>query len=189
MLPFGFVILPVTAYLLKRSPIEAMQVVNIFAVIYTSVLAFYPRYKWLQICITFPLVAVSRQLVYSTVFYMVGEYFGFLNYGVILGLINIVVSVAGSAQYLLTLLAEQNDGDYIWSILLLLLIPLGFAEVILRVRISEDDKANDKQSDITMSVLKKMRIEHHLQSQSEEREPVNRSQMKNSTSYTGLPVE
>ena len=134
MLPFGFVILPFTAYLLQRGAVDAMQVANCLAVAYTYSLALHPTNFLWQICVTFPLVAVSRQLVYSTVFYMVGEYFGFRNYGVILGLINLIVSVAGTLQYALVMLAEQEyGGDYLPSNMLLLavLVPLLFAGRIL----------------------------------------------------------
>ena len=63
IIAFGFVILPFTAYLLRRSPVDAMQVVNYFATIYTACLASH-RFLF-QVVVTFPLVAVSRQLVFD----------------------------------------------------------------------------------------------------------------------------
>lgn len=161
MLPFGFVILPFTAYLLRRSPVDAMQVANCFAVIYTACLALRPTDFWLQIMVTFPLVAVSRQLVYSTVFFMVGEYFGFKNYGVILGLINIVVSAVGMLQYPLVILAEKYSGGNYFSadaLLLLVLIPLFFADHILKSDVTEPKVRTSKSS--VLKEYKKMRVEH-----------------------------
>ena len=158
MLPLGFVILPFTAYLLQRSAVDAMQVANCFAVVYTYSLALHPTSFMWQVCVTFPLVAVSRQLVYSTVFYMVGEYFGFRNYGVILGLINLIVSAAGTLQYALVMLAEQESGgDYLAPNMLLLavLVPLLFAGRIL----SNTDYAREELDSATVvRELRTMRI-------------------------------
>ena len=53
---------------------------------------------WYLVGIVFPAVATSRQLVYSTVFHQTGELFGFENYGVLLGLCNIVVSAVSMCQ-------------------------------------------------------------------------------------------
>ena len=158
MFPLGFVILPFTAYLLQRSAVDAMQVANCFAVVYTYSLALHPTSFMWQVCVTFPLVAVSRQLVYSTVFYMVGEYFGFRNYGVILGLINLIVSAAGTLQYALVMLAEQESGgDYLAPNMLLLavLVPLLFAGRIL----SNTDYAREELDSATVvRELRTMRI-------------------------------
>ena len=167
MLPFGFVILPFTAYLLRRSPVDAMQVANCFAVIYTACLALRPTDFWLQVVVTFPLVAVSRQLVYSTVFFMVGEYFGFKNYGVILGLINIIVSAIGMLQYPLVLLAEKYSGGNYFSadtLLLLILLPLFFADHILKSDVAETkNRTHDKMHKTNvLREYKKMRVQHEI---------------------------
>ena len=52
-----------------------------------------------QAYFTFPLVAISRQLVYSTVFHEIAEVFGFANFGLLLGTTNVVVSIIGFAQF------------------------------------------------------------------------------------------
>ena len=92
MLPFGFVVLPIVAYLLAKSTLTCFQLANTVGVLYGAVLAFFPSQAWYQVFIVFTSVATSRQVVYSAVFHQTGELFGFKNYGVLLGLINIVVS-------------------------------------------------------------------------------------------------
>ena len=181
MLPFGFVILPFTAYLLQRGTVDAMLVANCFAVVYTCSLALHPTSFLWQICVTFPLVAVSRQLVYSTVFYMVGEYFGFRNYGVILGLINLIVSATSILQYALVMLAEQEyGGDYLPSNMLLLavLVPLLFAGRILS---NTGEAQVQAYSDKIVKELRSMRIKQR----SEECKPM-AGEVKKVASYQAL---
>lgn len=92
MLPFGFVVLPAVAYMLSRSSLLCFQAANVVGVLYGLVLTFFPGVASYQVFIVFVAVATSRQLVYSTVFHQTGELFGFKNYGVLLGLVNVVVS-------------------------------------------------------------------------------------------------
>jgi hypothetical protein len=54
----------------------------------------------------------SLQLVYSTVFHQTGELFGVKNYGVILGLIRISVSLVSFAQGPLVAWAEKANDDF-----------------------------------------------------------------------------
>jgi hypothetical protein len=98
MLPFGFVALPLVASILDREPIWAFELANTIGVLYGAVLTFFPGSVWLQTFIVFPSVACSRQLVYSTLFHQVGASFGFANYGVLLGLINVMVSAFSTIQ-------------------------------------------------------------------------------------------
>ena len=65
MLPFGFVILPVVAHLLSKSPMGAVQLANTIGVTYGAILLYFPN-KWLLTFVVFPAVATSRQMVYST---------------------------------------------------------------------------------------------------------------------------
>lgn len=92
MLPFGFVVLPAVAYMLSRSSLLCFQVANLVGILYGVVMTFFPSVASYQVFVVFFSVATSRQLVYSTVFHQTGELFGFANYGVLLGLINVVVS-------------------------------------------------------------------------------------------------
>tara|TARA_A100001035_G_C27712306_1_gene467767 strand:- start:631 stop:1110 length:480 start_codon:yes stop_codon:yes gene_type:complete len=158
-----------------------MLVANCFAVVYTCSLALHPTSFLWQICVTFPLVAVSRQLVYSTVFYMVGEYFGFRNYGVILGLINLIVSATSILQYALVMLAEQEyGGDYLPSNMLLLavLVPLLFAGRILS---NTGEAQVQAYSDKIVKELRSMRIKQR----SEECKPM-AGEVKKVASYQAL---
>lgn len=98
ILPFGFVILPVIAYLLERSALKALQLANLIGFCYGAVMVFAPTNSTLLISIVFTSVATCRQLVYSTVFHQVGQVFGFQNYGVLLGSINILVSAVSMVQ-------------------------------------------------------------------------------------------
>ena len=125
MLPFGFVVLPLVAILLSRSTILCFQVANTVGVLYGAVLTFVPNQTLYQVFIVFTSVATSRQLVYSTVFHQTGELFGFCNYGVLLGLTNVVVSVASLVQGPLVAWSESR-GSYFGAnlILLLLTVPL-----------------------------------------------------------------
>jgi len=81
MLPFGFVVLPVVAYLLGRgSTLACFQLANAVGLLYGAVLTWAPGVASFQILVVFLSVATSRQLVYSTVFHQTGELLGFRNY-------------------------------------------------------------------------------------------------------------
>lgn len=125
MLPFGFVVLPLVAYLLGSSTLICFQLANVVGVLYGAVLTFTPGVASFQILVVFSSVATSRQLVYSTVFHQTGEIFGFRNYGVILGLINIIVSGVSLVQGPLVAWAERAE-DYTGAnaVLLLATLPL-----------------------------------------------------------------
>ena len=123
MLPFGFVIMPLAAYLLETNALLAFQVSNTFGVLYGAVLAFLPTSNIALMLVVFPLVATSRQLVYSTVFQEIGELFGFRNYGVLLGIVNIVVSGISFLQNPMVAWAE-SVGTYFGTNVVLLAITL-----------------------------------------------------------------
>jgi hypothetical protein len=123
MLPFGFIALPLVAAFLDKAPMLAFQLANTVGVMYGAVLAFCPGSTWMQSIVVFPSVACSRQLVYSTLFHQVGAIFGFANYGVLLGLINVAVSTFSTVQTSLVKWAEQN-GSYYWANLLLVSISI-----------------------------------------------------------------
>lgn len=86
--------------------------------------------KALQLYVTFPLVALSRQLVYSIVFHCIAELFGFLHFGQILGIINLAVGLLGCLQYPIVSLAEGVNSfsicDYILGLLSLPLFAAPF---------------------------------------------------------------
>jgi len=111
MLPFGFVVLPLVAFGLANSTMACFQAANVVGVLYGLVLTFFPDQAWYQVLIVFTAVATSRQLVYSTVFHQTGELFGFKNYGILLGLTNIIVSGASLVQGPLVEWAEFKE-DY-----------------------------------------------------------------------------
>mmetsp|Transcript_8990 Transcript_8990/g.22687 ORF Transcript_8990/g.22687 Transcript_8990/m.22687 type:complete len:608 (+) Transcript_8990:436-2259(+) len=121
ILPFGFVVLPIVATLLDIAPIMAFELANFVGIAYGIVMTFVPGSKWLQTLIVFPSVACGRQLVYSTLFHQVGATFGFANYGVLLGLINVIVSFLTMVQTPLVNWSEQA-GSYYWANLILLTI-------------------------------------------------------------------
>ena len=121
ILPFGFVVLPFVAHLLSRSTIACFQVANTVGVLYGGVLTFFPNQALYQVLIVFTSVATSRQLVYSTVFHQTGELFGFRNYGVLLGLTNVVVSAVSLAQGPLVAWSEKH-GNYFGANLVLLVL-------------------------------------------------------------------
>ena len=125
MLPFGFVVLPLVAYLLAKSTLTCFQLANTVGVLYGAVLVFFPDQAWYQVLLVFTSVATSRQVVYSAVFHQTGELFGFKNYGVLLGLINVVVSSFSLVQ---GPMVEWSEGrhSYFGANLLLLVatIPL-----------------------------------------------------------------
>ena len=125
MLPFGFVVLPAVAYMLSRSSLLCFQIANVVGVLYGLVLTFFPGVASYQVLVVFVAVATSRQLVYSTVFHQTGELFGFRNYGVLLGLINVVVSGVSLVQGPLVEWGE-TQASYFGpnAVLLLATIPL-----------------------------------------------------------------
>jgi hypothetical protein len=128
MLPFGFVVLPIVAYLLHKSTIVCFQLANVIGLIYGSVLAFFPGVVACDVSIVFVSVAISRQMVYSTVFHQTGELFGFANYGVLIGLTNVVASIMSLIQGPLVEWAQRNGGDYFGPncVLLAATLPLFF---------------------------------------------------------------
>jgi hypothetical protein len=128
MLPFGFVVLPLVAHLLHRSTIICFQLANVIGLLYGSVLAFFPGVVSYQISVVFVSVAISRQMVYSTVFHQTGELFGFANYGVLIGLTNVVASVVSLIQGPLVEWAQEAGGDYFGPncVLLVATLPLFF---------------------------------------------------------------
>lgn len=119
MLPFGFVVLPVVALLLAKSTMTCFQVANTVGVLYGAVLTFFPNQALYQVLIVFTAVATSRQLVYSTVFHQTSVLFGFRNYGVLLGLTNVVVSALSLVQGPLVEWSEAR-GSYFGANLVLL---------------------------------------------------------------------
>lgn len=122
MLPFGFVIMPLTAYFLQKNPMLAFQVANIFGLIYGAILTFQPQNSFLMSFVAFPIVATSRQLVYSTVFHQIGSVFGFKNFGVLLGLANVFVSVFSLIQNPLVDWAAKSNSVYFGPNLILFLM-------------------------------------------------------------------
>jgi MFS family permease len=125
MLPFGFVILPVVAWFLQNSAQWAFQLANIVGLVYGVILVYFSSNSWLLKCFVFPAVATSRQMVYSTIFHQIGVTFGFANYGVLLGLTNILVSAFSLIQNPLVNWSEiQGDYTSANTILLLMTLPL-----------------------------------------------------------------
>jgi MFS family permease len=125
MLPFGFVILPVIAWLLQKSTTWAFQLTNVFGLVYGLILVYFASIPWLLKWVVFPVIATSRQMVYSTIFHQIGVTFGFANYGVLLGLTNILVSAFSMIQNPLVTWSEIL-GDYksANTVLLLMTLPL-----------------------------------------------------------------
>lgn len=125
MLPFGFVILPVIAWLLQKSTVWAFQLTNIFGLVYGLILVYFASTPWLLKWVVFPVIATSRQMVYSTIFHQIGVTFGFANYGVLLGLTNILVSAFSIIQNPFVTWSE-NLGDYksANTVLLIMTLPL-----------------------------------------------------------------
>lgn len=111
MLPFGFLILPLVAFLLTR-PMVCFQLANAVGLLYGAVLTFLPSSYFALVSAVFAPVATSRQLVYSTVFHQTGELFGFSNYGVMLGLVNVIVSAVSLLQGPLVEWAEASRTYY-----------------------------------------------------------------------------
>ena len=132
LLPLGFVIMPLTAYLLQNDPIWAFQLANILGCIYGIALLVGDLSPLLHVLIIFPLVAVSRQLVYSTVFNEIDDLFGFKNYGTLLGIVNVVVSAVGCIQALLVTWAVDIGNWHSSNLsLVLVTLPLFAAPMVL----------------------------------------------------------
>ena len=129
ILPFGFVVLPIIATLLDKAPIMAFELANMVGIAYGIIITFTPDSKRLQTFIVFPSVACGRQLVYSTLFHQVGA-IGFSNYGVLLGMINVIVSFLTMIQNPLVNWAEAT-GSYYWANLLLLTITFPLIGTVL----------------------------------------------------------
>ena len=130
ILPFGFLFMPVSTWLLNDHREGAFHVANVFGLIYGSTLLC--NAPLLQIVVTFPLVSVSRQLVFSTVFQEVASCYGFQYFGTLMGLINIVAAIVGSAQFALVAIAESQDSYVIVNILLIVAgLPLLFRRMFL----------------------------------------------------------
>ena len=90
--------MPVASALLARQPAHCFQFASVLGVLYGASLAVgdAPTQQW----ITFPIVAVSRQTVYTTVFHMLADTFGFEHFGVLLGLTNVgVATLVGIATF------------------------------------------------------------------------------------------
>jgi hypothetical protein len=119
MLPFGFVNIPLVAHLLENDTGMAFQLANVVGVLYGGVTAFFPANKWLQIFITFVAVTSSRQLVYSTVFHQIGALFGFANYGVLLGVVNLLVSIMSFTLNPMVAYAEGVGSYFVPNMILL----------------------------------------------------------------------
>merc|ERR1712048_1170822 len=127
MLPFGFVALPLVAWLLNTSVNWIVQLPNVVALFYGAILVWCPSSVWQLTNIVFPAVATSRQMVYSTVFHQIGAVFGFSNYGVLLGITNILVSAFSMLQNPLVDWSEHlQDYTAANSLLLTLTLPLFF---------------------------------------------------------------
>lgn len=130
MLPFGFVSAPGTAFLLGSDPVKAFTAANVLGVVYGG--AFMSRTPEALLVVVFPLVALSRQLVYSSVFHTVGAQFGFANYGTLLGIINVVVATLGCLQYpLVSYSTTERNYDVANLFLFLITFPLFGARAFL----------------------------------------------------------
>ena len=125
ILPFGFIVLPGVAFMLAKSSLLCFQVANVVGILYALVLTLVPGEVPYQVGVVFVAVATSRQLVYSTVFHQTGELFGFQNYGVLLGLTNVLVSGVSLVQGPLVEWGESMHSYFGPNALLLLFtIPL-----------------------------------------------------------------
>ena len=130
MLPFGFVSAPATAFLLSSDPPSAFMMANALGIVYG--LAICSQNTLALLCVAFPLVALSRQLVYSSVFHFIGAEFGFSRYGTLLGIVNIAVASCGVLQYPLVSLSTATGSYAVANALLLVLVlPLFSARACL----------------------------------------------------------
>lgn len=106
VLPFGFCVIPLGSWLLKRHTLLFFRTVSVFGIVY-GILAVCMAYSgseaifYLQAVLAFPLVAISRQLVYSGIFYQIANNFGFEHFGKLLGTVNVAVAIISLAQSLL----------------------------------------------------------------------------------------
>jgi hypothetical protein len=105
---------------------------NIFGLVYGLILVYFASIPGLLKWVVFPVIATSRQMVYSTIFHQIGVTFGFANYGVLLGLTNILVSAFSIIQNPLVTWSE-NLGDYksANTVLLLMTLPLFAAGLVV----------------------------------------------------------
>lgn len=93
--------------------------------------------------LVFPAVATSRQLVYSTVFHQTGELFGFENYGVLLGLTNVVVSAISMCQGPLVEWAQLSQYGYLGPNLVLLLLTFPLFGIVYGTRPKDCSNPNN----------------------------------------------
>lgn len=136
ILPFGFLFLPVSTWLLNDHREVAFQVANTFGLIYGITLMF--NVPYLQIFVAFPMVSVSRQLVYSTVFQEVASSYGFQYFGTLMGIINIIAGIIVCVQFALVALAESQESYFIVNIILISLgLPLFFRVFFLKAKVQK----------------------------------------------------
>jgi len=134
MLPFGFVALPLVAKTLHERPLMALQAANVIGFVYGAVFTFAPDNYNLLAYVAFPLIACSRQLVFSSLFHTIGQNFGFKHYGVLFGIANVTVSIFQSFQTPMVEWAENNGGDYfqsnfiLWIVTVLLLFTVPYSD-------------------------------------------------------------
>jgi hypothetical protein len=98
---------------------------------------------WYLVGVVFPAVATSRQLVYSTVFHQVGEIFGFTNYGVLLGLCNVVVSAASMIQGPLVEWAQYARDGYLGPNLALFALTLPLFAIVYGTKPPKSNTRSD----------------------------------------------
>jgi len=107
MLPLGFLIIPVGSYLLSLRGVAAFQLANILGIVYGFALnSTTPN---VQLYVTFPLVALSRQLVYGCVFFTISELYGYSHFGVTLGALNVVVTLFTALMYPVATACETSS--------------------------------------------------------------------------------
>ena len=131
MLPFGFVSAPVTVYLLAKDPVIAFSIANWLSFVYGLIFC-YGKSSVLLVALAFPIIALSKQLVYSSIFHCIGAEFGFSRYGTLLGIINVTVAAFGLIQYPLVSYST-NAGSYDFAnwFLLLMAVPFVFVRYYL----------------------------------------------------------
>ena len=121
--------IPIGSWLLRLDVNKFFICVNAIALIY-GVLALTMCFSggntvfYLQSFVAFPLVSISRQLVYSGIFYQVST-FGFEHFGKLLGTVNTAVAISSCVQFPLVEWAHGAH-SYKWPavVLLLLLLPI-----------------------------------------------------------------
>jgi len=124
MLPFGFVSAPVTVYLLATDPVKAFVIANWLSFVYGLIFC-YGESGPLLVGLAFPIIALSKQLVYSSIFHCIGAEFGFGKYGTLLGIINVTVAAFGLVQYPLVSFST-NAESYAFANWFLLLLAVPF---------------------------------------------------------------